>query len=272
MAADAARMGSQRGRRAGSLLDLDAEPVSPPARRPARPGAQAASADALGGRAQGLPDLPPRAAVGGLQLRPPAAGARPAGQAAPRQLPGSPAVGDPAADASELVRVAGDPPLGRLLTRARRRVNRPAVASGLRGIHHRLERVPSSSTSLFARLQSVAGLPLWRPINSAVGGRSGGADARRARAGNRPAQRPTPDPLPVILRAWLWGYELRSRRARFRVRTSRSSLTGSCRGSISTSASWPWPRTRSCPSWSASDSLRSSARTSTTFSRSALPA
>ena len=35
----------------------------------------------LGRRPQGLPDLSPRAAVGGVQLRPPAARARPAGQA-----------------------------------------------------------------------------------------------------------------------------------------------------------------------------------------------
>src|SRR5260370_23456724 len=131
MAADAARVGSQRGRRAGSLLGLDAEPVSPPPRGASRAGAQAASAHALGGRPQRLPDLSPRAVVCGLQLRPPAAGAGPAGKAAPRQLPRSPAVRDPAADASELVRVAGDPPLSRLLTRARRRVNGPAGASQL---------------------------------------------------------------------------------------------------------------------------------------------
>src|SRR5260370_20402629 len=98
MAADAARVGSQRSRRAGSLLELDAEPVSPPPRSAPRTGAQAASAHALGVRAQGLPDLSPRAAVCGLQLRPPAAAPGPAGKPAPRKLSRSPAIGDQAGD------------------------------------------------------------------------------------------------------------------------------------------------------------------------------
>src|SRR5260370_28685346 len=102
MAADAARVGSQRSRRAGSLLELDAEPVSPPPRSAPRPGAQAASAHALGVRAQGLPDLSPSAAVCGLQLRPPAAAPGPPGQPAPTQLSRSPPLGRHAADAPEL--------------------------------------------------------------------------------------------------------------------------------------------------------------------------
>src|SRR5439155_9744030 len=145
---------------------LGAEPLPPPPRNTPRPRAQAARAHGLGGSPQGLPDVSPRAAVGGLQLRPPATRARPAGQATDRKHPGSAPVRDRASDAPELGRVAGDPPLRRLLSRP------------------------------FAWLRSVAGLLSWPLKLDEFGARN--------RAGAQGAN-PDPLPVILRASRWAYG-------------------------------------------------------------------